>query len=127
MGVVREDVVKVGFDIDFAELTRLTSALDDTKAMLTSGIGDDAFDEMVKESKKATEGIEDVKDSIKGIKPDGIDDVAKGLKDTDKEGEDAHKQLKKIAQTSFNKTVSGLKKVVGTLGKVALAIFFSCL
>lgn len=120
MAAVREDVVKMGFDIDLADLTKLTSALDDIKKMLTGGLGDDAFDEMVKESKKAADGVEDVKKGINGIKPDGLDETVKGLKDTDKKGEAAHKQLKKIAQTSFDKTVSGLKSIATTLGRVGL-------
>ena len=57
MGVVREDVVRMGFDIDFAELTRLTGALDEIKTILTGGIGGDAFDEMTDESRQAARGI----------------------------------------------------------------------
>lgn len=120
MATVREDVVKIGFDIDMGELSRLVSALDDIKSMLTGGVGDDTFDEMVKDSKKAADGLDDVKDSIKGIKPDGIDETAKGLRDTESEAKDAHDQLKKIANTGFDKTVSGLKTIVKTLGRVAL-------
>lgn len=120
MGVVREDVVKMGFDIDFAELTRLTSALDDIKDILTSGIGGDAFDEMTKEGKRAAKVVKDIAGCTEGIKPDGIQDTVRGLKDTEEEGEDAYKQLKKIADAKFDKTVSGLKKLTSTLGKVGI-------
>ena len=120
MGVVREDVVKMGFDIDFAELTRLTSALDDIKTILTSGIGGDAFDEMTKESKQAAKSVDDIKDSVNGIKPRGLQDTVKGLRDTDEEGEDAYKQLKKIGDAKFNKTITGLKKLTSTLGNVGI-------
>lgn len=120
MSVVREDVVKMSFDIDMAELTKLTSALDDVKKILSGGVGDDTFDEMIKESKKAADGIDDIKDSVKNIKPDGIDDTVKGLKDTDKKADEAHDSLKKVGNTSFDKTISGLKSIVSTLGSVAL-------
>lgn len=121
MAAIREDVVKIGFDIDMGELSRLVSALDDLKRMLTGGLGDDSFDEMVKDSKKAAEGVEDVKKGVEGIKPDGVEDTARGLEDTKKNAGEAHKQLKKIASTTFGKTVSGLKSIIKTLGKVAVA------
>lgn len=120
MGVVREDVVRMGFDIDFAELTRLTGALDEIKTILTGGIGGDAFDEMTDESRQAARGINEIRDSVNRINPDGIDDTVDSLRDTDREGEDAHKQLKKIAEQKFNKTVSGLKSIGKTLGKVGV-------
>lgn len=121
MAAVREDVVQIGFDIDMAELTKLTSTLDDIKKTLTGDFGDDTFDEMVKESKKAADGIDDIKDGLKGINPDGVDETTKGLKDTGKKAQDAHEKLKKIANTGFDKTVSGLKNIVSTLGKVAVS------
>ena len=121
MATVREDVVKMSFDIDMAELTKMVDALDEVKRILTSGIGDDAFDEMTRDSKQAADGIDGIKDSLNGIKPDGLDDTVKGLKDTDKKADDAHEGLKKIANQTFDKTVSGLKSVVSTLGKVGIA------
>lgn len=120
MAVVREDVVSIGFDIDMGELGRLTKSLDDIEKTFSSGIGDDAFDEMIKESKRAASGVDDVKDSFRGIKPDGLDDAVKGLKDTDKEAEEAYAELKKIANTSFDKTVSGLKGITSTLGTIGI-------
>lgn len=121
MGVVREDVVKLGFDIDgLSDLNNARDSLDDLKKIAGNGVGDDAFDEMIKESKKAAEGVEGVKEGLNGIKPDGLDDTVKGLKDTEKEGKDAHDKLKKIAQTKFDKTVSGLKNLAKTLGKVGI-------
>lgn len=120
MAVVREDVVQIGFDIDMAELLRLTDALDDIKKMLTGNLGDDAFDEMIKESKKASDGVEGVGDSLKTIKPDGVKETAKGLGDTGKKAEDAHGKLKKIANMGFDKTISGLGKLTSAVGKVGL-------
>ena len=120
MAVVKEDVVKIGFDIDMGDLTRLTSALDDIKKILTGGVGDDAFDEMASEAKRASESVDDIKSGLRGIKPDGLDDTVKGLKQTDEKAEDAHAELKKVGNVAMDKTVSGLKSVVSTLGSVAL-------
>lgn len=120
MPAVRQDVVQMSFDIDMGELNKLTGTLEDTKKVLSSGFGDDAFDEMVKESKKAKEGVEGIKKGLYGIDSDGVDDVAKGLKNTDKEGKNAFKQLQKIGKTTFDKTVAGLKKIGTTLKNVGI-------
>lgn len=120
MAAVREDVVQIGFDIDLAELKKLTSELDDIKKTATSGFADDTFDEMTKDSKKAAQGIDDIKDGINGIKPDGVEDTVRGLRNTESEAKDAYGQLKKIANTGFDKAVSGLKKLGKFLGKVAI-------
>lgn len=117
---VREDVVKIGFDIDMSELTKLTGALEGVKKSLTGGVGDDAFDEMIKESKRASESVGDVKDSLDGIKSKGLDNTVRGLKDTDKNAGNAHEGLKKIAGMTFDKTSSGLKKIVSSLGTIAV-------
>lgn len=98
MATVRQDVVQIGFDIDTGELGKATKMMDDFQKTCNSGFGDDAFDEMIKDTKKATEG----------------------LKDTDKQAGNAHDQLKKIASTGFDKTVSGLKKLGSAVGKVAV-------
>ena len=95
---VRQDVVQIGFDIDMGELGKLQSTLGDLEKSCNSGFGDDAFDEMIKDSKKASEG----------------------LKDTDKQAGNAHENLKKIASTGFDKTISGLKKLGSAVGKVAV-------
>ena len=120
MGVVREDVVKMGFDIDFAELTRLTSALDDIKTLLTSGIGGDAFDEMTHEGRRAAKVVKDIANGTEGIRSDGVDDTARGLRNVEEEGEDAYKQLKKIADAKFKKTINGLKQLTTSLGRLGV-------
>lgn len=120
MAAVREDVVKIGFDIDMSGLDKLTGSLDDVKKAFTGGLGDDALDDMAREAKKASDGIDDIKSSIDGIKPEGIEDTVRGLKDTDKGADKAHGNLKKIANMGFEKTVSGLKTITTTLGKVAV-------
>ena len=93
MAVLKEDVVKIGFDIDMAELVRLTSALDDVKKILTAGIGKDAFD-----------------------------DLQKGLKNTDEKAEEANKEMRKLGNTNFDKTISGLDSMTGKLGTIAVNI-----
>lgn len=119
MAVVREDVVRIGFDIEDSPLTDLIKMLDDVKKTLSGGIGDDAFDEMVKESKKANDSLDDLKDTVKGIKPDGINKTAKGLKETDDKAEDAHKELRKIDKLRFSNAISGAKSLASALGTVA--------
>lgn len=109
----------MGFDVDMTELDKLRSSLDDIKDTLTDGLGTDAFDEVIKESKKAGEGIDDIKESIDAIRPDGIEDTVKELKNTDTRAGDAHDALKKIAHTRFDKTISGLKKITRALGSLA--------
>lgn len=120
MSVVREDVVKMGFDIDFSELDKLSDSLNEVKSAVTGGIGDDAFDEMISESKKASEGVDGIKESLDGVKPGGLDETVKGLKDTDEKAGKAHEELKKVGNTGFDKTISGLKSVTKVLGKVAV-------
>ena len=143
MAAVREDVVKIGFAIDMAELTKLASAIDNIKKSLTGGLGDDALDELISDTQKATESVREWTDVVQAVKPDGIEDCAKGLKetadaankikpdgledvaqgakDTDKNGEKARKTLKEIAQQNFDKAISGLKSMATTLGKIGLA------
>lgn len=122
MATVREDVVKVSFDIDgMSDLNKSRDALDDLKKIASEGVGGDAFDEMAKEGKKAAEVVEGVKEGLDGIKPDGLDDTNDSLKQTKKEGEKAHDKLKGIAKQKFDKTVSGLKSLAKELGKVGIA------
>lgn len=106
MSIVREDVVKLGFDVDMDELNKLTSELDELKKSVNGGIGDNALDELVKDAKKAA---------------DGLDDAAGGLKQTGTEAHKAQGKLRKLGETGMNKAVSGVKKLVSGLGKVAMA------
>lgn len=121
MAVVREDVVRVTFDVDGkAELDKSRDALDDIKKIAGDGVGGDAFDELIKEGKKATEGIEDLKEGLDGIKPKGVDDTNDALGKTRKEGEKAHDKLKQIAKQKFDKTVSGLKSLASQLKNIGI-------
>lgn len=120
MGVVRQDVVQMSFDIDMGELTQLSDELDNIKKTVTGGLGGDALDDLAKECKKTKEGFEGIKEEINGIKPDGVDGVADGLKDAEKEGKKAYEPLKKIAGETFGKTITGLKGLGKALGTVAI-------
>lgn len=121
MAVVREDVVQIGFDVDTSELKRLQDTIEEMKKLLTSGFGDDAFDEMTKEGKEAAKSVEGVKDAVNGVKSDKLDQAAKELGKVESEGGDARKELERIGKVGFDKTISGLKSITTTLGKVGLA------
>lgn len=120
MAVVRNDTVKLGFDVDTRALTMFVDALDDIKKTLSGGVGDDAFDELIREIGKANDELDNIKETVESVKPDGIDDAAEGLKDVRAEGKDANVQLQKIARTGFDKTVAGLRHMGSVLGKVAM-------
>lgn len=98
MATVRQDTVEIGFDIDSGELGKTTKMLDDLQKTCNDGFGEDAFDDMIRDSKKANDG----------------------LKDTEKNASDAHDELKKISNTGFDKTVSGIKKLGSAVGKLAV-------
>ena len=119
MAVLREDVVKISFDVEESSLTDLMKMLDDIKKSVSGGIGDDAFDEMVKESQNANESLGDLKDAVKNIKPDGVEKTAKGLGETDTKAGKAGQKLKEIAKLSFDKAVSGAKGLAVAMGNVA--------
>ena len=76
MAVIREDVVRVGFETNTTQLKKVTNSLDS------------------------------IKDAAGGV---------------DKKGDAAHDALKKVGNTSFDKTMSGLKRLTSTLGKVGIA------
>lgn len=120
MAVVRQDTVRIDFDIKMDVLKDLMDELDQIKKTLSGGFGDDAFDGITNGSKKSADGIDDLKQSMNGIKPDGIEDTNKELGKTDGKAEDAHEKLKKIGNVAFDKTVAGLKKITSALGTVAL-------
>ncbi len=98
MAAVRQDVVQIGFDIDMGDLNKLTDEMDNLKKTCNAGFGDDALDELIKDTKKASGG----------------------LQDTDKSAGKAHEQLRKIASTGFEKTISGVKRLGSAVGKLAV-------
>lgn len=98
MAVVREDVAKISVKVDnLSALNNLSDGLDKIKEQ-TNSISGDSLGDLVKESKKAAAGVEGITE----------------------EGEDALEKLKKISKQKFDKTVSGLKSIATTLGKVGI-------
>ncbi|MBS5725740.1 MAG: hypothetical protein KHW59_08200, partial [Clostridiales bacterium] len=89
--VVREDVVKVGFDIDLKTFSQLQKDVDELKKKLTGDMGGDAFD--------------DLKDSTNGAKSS----MDKAKKSANALGTSLSSLGKKAAATAYN----GLKKVAG--------------
>lgn len=124
--VVREDVVKVTFDVDEQPLDKVDSGIDklvqNTQKMAGSGgIG------------KLTQGFKSLADAAKKMANTKLTTMKKGLADMKTkltEGEKGAKGLKNavknVAKASLNKLVSGLKKVgtgltsaLKTAGKLA--------
>lgn len=120
MAVVRNDTVKIGFDVDMRQFTVMTEALDGLKKLLSGIIDNDAFDKLKRNVKQTDEKLSDLKKTAESVNSEGIDDTAEGLKEVKSEGQRAHDKLQKIARTGFDKTISGLKKMGSLLGKVAI-------
>lgn len=100
--VIRRDIVQLDFNTDLSGLTKVDDALDGIKKALSGVLGNDAFSDMAKDSKKAANGVEDVDEELKD-----------GEKSADKFGD----SLKEAADTSFSKLASGIKTVATGLGK----------
>lgn len=94
--VIRRDLIEIGFDIDDS-ITKLNKEINDLKKALVGDLGDDAFDDLTKDAKKAKEGIEDVEKEVK----------------------DAKKSLKEIAGVGFTKLLNGLKNVGTKLSDIS--------
>lgn len=129
MAVVREDVVKVSFDVDDKPLEQVDNGIDklvqNTQKMAGSGgIG------------KLTQGFNSMADAAKKMANTKLTAMKNSLTETKEkltEGEKGAKGLanavKNVAKASMNKLVSGLKKVgsgltsaLKTAGKLALKI-----
>ena len=112
--VIREDVIKVGFDTDFSELTQLTKEFDSLKKMASGGVGGDAFDELKENAKQASKGTDGLKDKLKGIASVTVTKLTGGL---EKIADKLTTIGKKAAVAAYN----GLKKVAGISFKVLTA------
>lgn len=105
--VIRQDVIQIDFDTDLGELNKLKQELSFLDNQMNSGFGDDAFDDFIKDTRKAVNGTEDVADELK-----------KGSANANK-FEDA---LEGAAKVNFNKLTSGINKATSALEKTALAV-----
>ena len=118
--VIRQDVIQVEFESDFSELTRLKNELEQFKRMLSGGLSDDAFSDLTREARRASESIDNIGSSVDDINTNDVERLRRELNNTDSEAEDAHSALRRISEVSFNKLTSGLKTVGSALGTVAL-------
>lgn len=100
--VIRRDIVQVEFDTDLSGLTKLDDIMDGVRKSLSGVLGNDAFSDMAKDSKKAADGVEDVNEEL---------DEGK------KKGDKFRNSLEDAADTSFSKLASGIKSVSTGLGK----------
>lgn len=145
--IIREDIIKVGFDIDSNPLIKLQKELEELKQKLTGGIGDDAFEdikkdanETVKPLNKVKEAADEVSKTVSNIGNDnGLDDVKKGanesvapLKKVKKFATEVNNKLTDIGKKGAALAFKGLKKVAGIsfkaltvgIGSAATAIGF---
>lgn len=98
--VIREDVVKLGFEIDgLKDLTKMQEEINDLRKQLTGGLGDEAFDEL--------------KDSAK--------DTVKPLKNVTEQAEKLRKKVAEIGGKAATAAYNGLKKVASVSFK-AIAV-----
>ena len=113
--VIRQDVIRIGFDIDNSPLKKLNEQMKKLESITKSSVGGDTFQDMTDNSKKAKKGVEGVNDAMEKTK-----------KSTDK----AKKGMKEFANTSTDKLKNGLKKIssqLGDIGKKAASISFKAL
>lgn len=97
MAVVREDVVKIGFDIDDGPLSRLTKDLGGVSSEIKDNLGKDSFKGLANSAKTASGDV-------------------KGLANNT---QTASGKVKQLAQTSMSKLKSGLQTVKTKLTEIA--------
>lgn len=95
--IIREDVVQIGFEVKDNPITKLNKEMEKLKRILSGSIGDDTFDDLTKDAKKAEESIKDVNEQTKKLSG----------------------KLKDFARTSFEKLKAGLKGVSVRLSDIA--------
>lgn len=95
--IIREDVVQIGFEVKDNPITKLSKEMEKLKKILSGSMGDDTFDDLTKDAKKAEESIKDVNEQTKKLSG----------------------KLKNFAKTSFEKLKAGLKGVSVRLSDIA--------
>lgn len=134
--VIREDIIKVGFDIDSNPLIKLQKELEELRKKLTGGIDNDAFgdikkgaNETVKPLNKVKEAADNVSKTVSDIgKNNSFDDIKKGanesvapLNKVKKAASGVYNKLTDIGKKGAVLAFNGLKKVAGISFK-ALAV-----
>ena len=109
--VIREDVVRIGFDVDLKKLTSVTDGLDDLKKLASGGVGDDAFDDLKKSVNGSKDAMDDAKKSASNLN-DKLTTLGK------KGASLAFNGLKKIAGISFKVALAGVTAIAGAVGKI---------
>ena len=115
--VVRSDVIQIGFKIEDSPLQKLTDELNKLKSIMSSAFGDDIFDEMTDDAKKAIEPIEEIGDAAKKAK-EPLEELPEPLKDIPSPANKAYQSLKKLSNIAFDKLTAGLNKVSSMVGTV---------
>ena len=114
MATIRSDVVQIGFDIDFGDLTKLTGQLNDLKKACSGGIAEDAFEDLKENAKEAQKGTGNLRSGLKELAKVSLKKLGSGL---EKIGD----HLVDIAKKAAGAAYSGLKKLAGITFKGLIA------
>ena len=119
--VIRQDVIEVGFDTNFGELTKINSEMDELKKSVI-GVGKtDGLEKLKSQASKVKDATDDLGDS--GNKTKSVFDkfksvdVSKLNSGLDKVG----RQLTNIAKKAGGAALTGLKKLAGISFKTLIA------
>ena len=109
--IIREDIVKIGWDIDSNPLIQLQKEVNELKKKLSGGMGDDEMDDLKESAEKAKKPFEDLKDKVEGVSRK-LTDLGK------KAAKVAFNGLKKIAGISFKALGVGVAALAAAVGKI---------
>ncbi len=110
--VIREDVIAVGFDIDFKEFKKLKEDVEALKKSFSGDMGGDAFEDLKKQANGASDGMDKARKSARKL-GDGLTHLGKKAAIT------AYNGLKKVAGISFKLLIGGMLGVAAAAGKIA--------
>ena len=109
--VIREDVVKVGFDIDLKTFTQLQKDVDELKKKLTGNMGGDALDDLKRNANGAKSGMDKAKQSANKL-GSSLTSLGKKAAVT------AYNGLKKVAGISFKALTVGIGAASAAIGGI---------
>lgn len=123
--IIRQDIVAIDFDIDYGELKQVSQEVDNLKKELLGGLNDDAFGDMAKECKKASDSVREIKGSVDktsaGISSatkqwsSDMREVAAEADNAKGETDDLTQSLKKATKVNVGGLESDLKEVKDAL------------
>lgn len=109
--VIREDIIKLGWDIDDNPLISLTKEIDELKKKLGGGMGDDAFEDLKESVNESKDSMDDAKNSAQSL--------TQKLKELGKKGATtAFNALKKLASISFKALAAGITAAATAVGAI---------